>query len=111
MSEFFIVANSFAAPFFSDTSTHYQQADTAEKALELFAKQYKHPYGLYAACVYENADAYHKNQKPLAKWLSNESRFMQGKTGLIYKPMLGKVKINDVLHNIDNPKAGRVVKT
>jgi len=110
MSEYFIVANSFAAPFFSDTSTSYQKGKNAKEALLLFAEKYKHPCGLYAAVVYKNSDAYHKGQKPLAKWLSNEAQFMQGKTGLIKKPLLGKVEINGVMHNIDNPKEGCVIK-
>ncbi len=49
MSEFFIVANSFAAPFISDESTHYVKARTAPLALEQFAAKYNHPAGLYAA--------------------------------------------------------------
>lgn len=109
MNEYFIVANSFTAPFFSDTSERFQEAETPEEALKIFAKNYNHPCGLYAACCYENEDSYHKNIKPLAKWLCNEARFMQGKTGLINKPMLGKISINGVTYNIDNPKEGTVL--
>lgn len=110
MNEYFIVANSFAAPFFSDNSTSYQEGESAEQALELFAERYRHPASLYAAVVYENADAYHKGKKPLAKWICNEAKFMQGKTGMINKQMIGKVQINGVMHNIDNPKEGSVIK-
>jgi len=109
--EYFIVANSFGAPFFSDTSEKFQEANSPEKALEIFAENYKHSCGLYAAFCYKDANAYHKGEKPLAKWLSNEANFMTGKTGAIYKPgIAGKVRINGKMHNIDNPKEGCVVK-
>lgn len=38
MSEWFITANSFAAPFISDTSTHFIEASSAKEALEKFSK-------------------------------------------------------------------------
>lgn len=107
--EYFIVANSFAAPFFSDNSQKFQKANSPEKALEIYAKNYKHPCGLYAAVVYKDANAYHKGKKPLAKWLSNEAKYMEGKTGSIFKPCLGKVRINGIMHNIDNPQQGSLV--
>lgn len=66
MTEFFIQANSFAAPFFSDTSNGYQEGVSAEDALERFTEQYTHPYGLFAADVYGNADDFHKAEKALA---------------------------------------------
>ena len=108
--EFFIIANSFAAPFFSDTSNTFQEADSAEQALDIFAKNYKHPCGLYAASCYKDANAYHKGEKPLAKWLSNEANFMIDKTGAIYKSgFKGKIRINGAWYSIDNPKEGSVV--
>ena len=109
MTEYFIVANSFAAPFVSDTSESFQKAESPKEALELFAKRYKHPCGLYAANCYKSANDYHKNKKPLAKWLSNEAKFMRGKTGSMFSPMTGKIRINGIMHNIDNPKEGCVV--
>lgn len=69
--EYFIVAESFAAPFCSDTSTSHITADTPAVALEAFAKAYRHPFGLFCANCYASADAYHKGQEPLAKWHSN----------------------------------------
>ncbi len=74
MQEYFIIANSFAAPFCSDESRTYVTGQTPLIALQEFATRYSHPYGLYAAAAYKSADAYHKGEKPLAKWLSNKSR-------------------------------------
>lgn len=74
MKEYFIVANSFAAPFFSDTSTHFYHADSPEEALERFSKKYSHPAGLYAASAFKSSDDYHKNKNPLCRWLSNKAR-------------------------------------
>lgn len=74
MPEFFITARSFAAPFVSDESTHYVDADTAPDALDLLAASYTHPCGLYAAEAWESADAYHKRKDPLARWRSNRAQ-------------------------------------
>lgn len=113
-TEYFILANSFAAPFFSDTSTSFESADTPEKALEQFAKNYKHPAGLFAAVCYESADAYHKDKPPLAEWLSNhaiEKEKIMEKTGGIsylgHGP--GDFEINGKRYHVENPKEGRVV--
>lgn len=106
--EYFIVANSFAAPFFSETSTEFQEADSPEEALEIFAENYKHPCGLYAAAAYQDATAYHKRRSPLAKWLSKQAKWLDNKTGAIYCSIPGKIRINGITHNIDNPKEGSV---
>jgi hypothetical protein len=71
--EYFIVANSFAAPFFSDTSESFVKAHSAPEALEKFAAEYNHPCGLYAADAFKSADAYHKGHAPLSRWRSNKS--------------------------------------
>jgi hypothetical protein len=73
MKEYFIVANSFAAPFVSDTSEHWWNGINPEDALLAFRKEYKHPAGLYCAYVYTDANAKTKNKKPLAKYLSPEA--------------------------------------
>ena len=44
MKEYFIRANSFAAPFFSDSSSAFEKAETVEDALNNFARKYKNPY-------------------------------------------------------------------
>lgn len=80
MREFFVVANSFAAPFVSDTSTRFVTAESPQAALEKFAGEYSHKCGLYAAECYESADAYHKRERPLAKWLSNRARGLTPRT-------------------------------
>ena len=80
MPEFFVHAASFAAPFFSDESTGYQEGNTAVHALERYAASYKHPAGLYAADAYTSADAYHKGEERLARWLSNKARELEART-------------------------------
>lgn len=74
MTEYFIVANSFAAPFVSDTSNTYVTADTPEDALYDFAEDYGHPFGLYSANAYASADDFHKGKEPLARWRSNKAQ-------------------------------------
>ena len=74
LNEYFVVANSFAAPLQSDESTHYVRGKTPEDALQRFANSYRHPAGLYAANLYADANAYHKHEKTLAKWRSNAAR-------------------------------------
>jgi hypothetical protein len=69
--EYFIVANSFAAPFVSDESTAFQEAPSPEKALELFAARYSHPARLFAADCYESPTDFHKGKPALARWLCN----------------------------------------
>lgn len=112
--EYFIRANSFAAPFFSDESSGYVTASTPEEALEKYAMEYKHPCGLYAAACYDSADALHKGKEPLARWLSNHEQEKQRITkGMGSYSMLGHApgdfEINGVRHKIKNPKGGSVV--
>lgn len=70
MTEYFIVANSFAAPFISDTSKGFVEANSPEEALNKFAENYTHPCGLYAAVCYKDANAEAKRERVLARWLS-----------------------------------------
>lgn len=74
MTEYFIRANSCAAPFFSDSSTAYIRAGSPRKALNKFAAKYDHPCGLYAAACYKSADAMYKGEKALARWLSKKAK-------------------------------------
>lgn len=115
MSDYFIRANSFAAPFFSDDSSSYQAGETPEKALLAFAKAYKHPAGLYAALAYTSADAYHKGEPALATWLCNhEIAKMEATKNLgsygYFGDGPGHFKINEEWHTVKNPRAGRIVE-
>lgn len=114
MPEYFIQARSFAAPFVSDESTAYGTAATPEEALTAFATDYRHPMGLYAAEAYESADAYHKRQEPLARWLCNHEREKQRLTALAAGYSYrgngpGDFELNGERVKVDNPKAGSVV--
>lgn len=113
MREYFIVANSFAAPFFSDTDHAHIMAETPAEALRAFAAHYKHPAGLYAANVYESADAYHKGEDGLAQWLCNQAKGVADLTKDLDCYSMrgsgpGEIEINGVWHSIPNPKQGDV---
>jgi hypothetical protein len=114
MKEFFICANSFAAPFVSDESTHFVEADSAEKALEKFAAEYDHPCGLFSAQAYQNADAFHKNKKPLAQWLCNheiaKEKATKGKGAYVFMSRSpGEFEIDGKVIKVKDPKKGRVI--
>lgn len=78
MSEYFIKAHSFAAPFCSDESPHFIEAETPEAALERLAAEYRHPCGLYSANAYADANAMHKGAKPLSIWRSLVAQEIEG---------------------------------
>lgn len=115
MKEFFIYANSFAAPFISDDSSHFVEAENAREALEKFARTYSHPAGLYAANAYESADAYHKNEKPLSRWRCNHEikraeiadKIKGGYSYLSQAP--GKFEIDQKPYVVEKPKDGRIL--
>lgn len=114
MAEFFIRAESFAAPFVSDSSTRFVEAATPEAALELFAGAYRHPAGLYAADAYESADAYHKGAGPLARWLCNHEQAKRhatrGKPSYSYLGHApGSFEIDGEPVMVPDPKGGSVV--
>lgn len=69
---FFVTARSNAAPFVSDDSAEFfeAQSDDPEAAMAEFVAKYKHPMGLYAAELHASADAFHCNAKPLWVWRS-----------------------------------------
>lgn len=113
MAEFYIEANSFSAPFFSDQSYAYVNADTAKLALESFADSYSHPAALYAAFAYSSSDAMKKGEKPLAKWLCNHeierSRIVADRGSYSYLGNApGDFEIDGVRHRVDNPTSGKV---
>lgn len=114
MREFFVFANSFAAPFCSDTSTEYVAAENPAEALAQFAKDYRHPAGLFFAACWASADDYHKGKPALAEWKSNrvlaEERAKEGKGGYSFcghGP--GHFEIDGKHVSVDDPKGGRVV--
>jgi len=115
---YFVVAVSFAAPFFSDTSKGFVQEEAnrmvPEDALRHYAANYTHPCGLYAAALYADANAYHRGEQPLARWLSNHEQAKrtatEGKKGYSYfghGP--GDFEIDGERINIQHPKEGGLV--
>ncbi|MBA7614738.1 hypothetical protein ES703_22007 [subsurface metagenome] len=117
MPEYFIVANSFAAPFFSDTSEGYFRGKNPKDVMHRFIAQYEHPCGLYSANLYENADAYHKNEEPLRQYLCNleleKQRLVEGKDSysVLHSFHNGKefIEIDHERHYIKNPKEGKIL--
>lgn len=112
--EYFIVANSFAAPFVSDTSTSFVEADSAEKALALYVVQYSHPFGLYSATAFRSSDAYHKGEKPLAQWLCNleitKQRAVGGSSSYQVRSRgTTEIEVDGVVHKVEDPKGGQIV--
>jgi hypothetical protein len=112
--EYFIRAASFAAPFVSDESTDYVEADTPEEALLAFVERYKHPMGLYSADAYASADAYYKDQPRLARWLCNKQRVLDeatsGKSAYsVYSPSADAVEVDGERIEIQDPKGGGIV--
>jgi hypothetical protein len=115
MSEYFVVANSFAAPFVSNKWEQFVQGETPEAALTAFAENPRHPYGLYSAELYADANAYHKRDAPLARWLCNHEAEKQrltkdlgGYSYLGHGP--GEFEIDGVRHKVEDPKGGALVK-
>jgi hypothetical protein len=115
MKEYFIVASSFAAPFFSDQSSQYIKGENPTEAMKSFVKQYKHPAGLYSAALYASADAYHKNDKHLLQYLSNHElglrKATRGKHSYSYYGRApGDFEINGQNVIVSNPKGGRIIR-
>ena len=72
MREYFITAMSKAAPFASDGTERFVEGKSPEAALLAFVASYSHPYGLFAANVYTDANAYHKGAASLAQFRFDE---------------------------------------
>lgn len=110
---YFVVASSFAAPFFSDRSTSFVSGNTPGQALAQYAANYSHPFGLYAAALYASADAYHSNEKPLVKWLCNfeQERIRQtaGLAAYLFSCDGDAMVIDDRRVVVKNPKGGSFV--
>lgn len=112
--EYFIVANSFAAPFFSDTSESFEEADSPKEALRLFAARYSHPARLFAADVYASATDYHKAKPPLARWLCNQEiarqKATKSKGAYCCEGVApGRFTINGELIVVEKPYEGKLV--
>lgn len=111
MKEYFIFASSFAAPFVSDTSTHFHKGESAGHALNDFAANgYKHPAGLYAAAAYDSADAYHRHGPILARWLSNHARVIEEtRPTSVRSDGPGMLELDGKAVTVEKPKEGSLV--
>lgn len=67
-NEFFVHTMSDPAPFCGDADTFYRTGPDATIVLNRVKAKYDHPAGLHSVSVYKSADAFHKNQKPLASY-------------------------------------------
>ncbi len=114
MMEFCIQANSFAAPFVSDTSEAFVEAETAEQALAAYVESYSHPAGLYSAIVWDSADSMMKGKPALAKWVCNQVIKIQELTkdlsGYTFRgDGPGAFEINGTRYETEDPQGGKVV--
>jgi hypothetical protein len=73
LNEYFVVSRSFQAPLISDTIEEYVKGEDPRATLEMYAADYGHAAGLYAANLYRDADAYHRAEEPLAIWWCNKA--------------------------------------
>jgi len=118
MKEYFVVANSFAAPFFSDLNERYVKGNNPEDAMQRFVKKYSHPCGLYSAVLFANADAYHKGEKSLCRFLCNleleKQRLTKNLKEFSFKhepktKNLSTIEINHKKHSIRKPRRGKIL--
>jgi hypothetical protein len=114
MKEFFVATASFAAPFVSDHGHQFVESESPREALEKVAAEYRHPAGLYAANCYTSADAFHKGETPLARWLCNHEQEKQRLTANLPSYSYrgngpGDFDIGGVRHTVGDPKGGSVV--
>lgn len=111
MREYFVRANSFAAPLMSDQSTAFVGADSAAEALRQFADSYNHPAGLYSAAAYASADAFHKGEPLLATWLSNHAKALRDARPGVYTGLgPGRFEADGKIVTVVDPLAGAVVE-
>jgi hypothetical protein len=115
MPDFYIKGNTFAAPFVSEPVADWITAETPEEALQRLSDLLKPIYGLYAAQCYKDANAASRNEKPLARWLSNHEIAKQKATEHLgaYSYLgeaPGRFRINDEWFDVDDPKGGRIIE-
>lgn len=113
MKEYFVVTNSFAAPFVSDRGERYVMAASPEAALEQVAATYAHPCGLYAAVAYLSHKDSLQNAKPAARWICNAEIAVREATSgkdayTLRRTSSDTFEIDGVLHKVADPKGGRV---
>jgi len=113
--EYYIFAQSFAAPFVSDDSEKYVEAEDEVEALTRFVDSYSHPMGLYSAVIYASHRDHVKRKKPLASWWSNhliQLKLAMKKAGGCCSMRgggPGVFSVNDEDFNVPNPKGGEFV--
>lgn len=115
MTEFFVVTNSFAAPFCSDTNERFVKGATPRKALERAVREYKHPCGLFAAMLYTDANAKAKGKKPLLTWLCNHEREKLRITAKLGSYSFcsnapGDFEVDGVRYTVADPRGGAIVE-
>lgn len=109
MKKYFVVTNSFAAPFMSDTEERFYKGNTPQEAIKKAIRYYNHPAGLYSAALWKNTNDYHKGKKPLVRAQCNREVFIQQKTKglggyMISSRSIDEVSINDKSFKIDDPR-------
>lgn len=73
MTEYFYVARSNAAPFFSDTWEGYVEAESPDSAIQKLLSENDHPAGMFALALWKSADDMHKKEESIAHWHSERA--------------------------------------
>ncbi len=112
--KFYVLTRSFAAPIFSDTDEHYQEAETARAAIEAVRKRYSHPCGLYSAGAWSSHEAMHTGAPAEARWLCNHAREIERLTKdkscySLRGDGPGRFSVDYEAHFVANPKDGEFV--
>lgn len=112
MTEFFIDARTFAMPYVSETIQKYVDGVDALAAMEAFIAA--HEGRIFAADLYHSADDYHKQGKPVARWLCNKeiarAKATEGKASYTYLSLTQRsFEVDGERFFVDDPTGGRLV--
>lgn len=78
MKEFFFVIHSKATHICSETSNGFIKAKTATEALKKIRKKHSRGY-IFSTGVFADANACHKGEAPIARWLSAGAKRVENK--------------------------------
>lgn len=109
-TEYFVVVNTFATPFISETYTKFIEGESPAQALLEYCEKVRP----YSANVYWDANDYHKGKEPVARYLCNKEIAKQeaakGLNSFTYESKHEDSFIMDgVEHFVNNPRDGRLV--
>jgi len=109
MKEYFIIANTFAAPFVSETIETFTKGKDAKDAMKNFIDGHKNE--IYSARGYKNADAFYKKEKPVVNYDCNKllllNSLTKDKSTYSYLSHSDKeFELDDVIYKVEEPREG-----